>query len=273
MNQLPDIEIANSHSFAELACCIRDFIGWHEKNNERVHEDDLVQLNKLADLLNSKRKNIEKALGEAPLISEEPKKPILPKKGAKRKVVLANYYRKHQEWLALKRSVADWIYKEVYLQREINDETRIYEGRKSDIIRLINRAGWPSITIMNWYILPPGLWPKTDEEVERVLPRNYGIGYCPERILHAESLNPFEIGRGTGEFERYFCFRYKFTSKVLLESADDGNAAYILSGNWKSLSRKTKYELNNYHSSEIQRVLHREDSPWRRIIKTALGGK
>jgi len=191
------------------------------------------------------------------------------KKRAK-KEALANYQKLHKAWQDLKANNAKIVRRREFITREINDESRIYYGRKNDIQRLLNRGGWPSITKLNWYILPPGLWPTSIEEVERVLPRKSGLGYCPDRILNAESLKPFEIGRGNGDFERYFCFRYKFTSKVLLESADDGNAAYILRGDWKALSRKSKYELINFHSSDIERVLHRDDSPWRSLIKTAL---
>jgi hypothetical protein len=270
---LPDIDSANRKSFAEIASCIRDFIEWHEKNNKRVEESELIQLNKLSEVLSTKRRIFPSELEDAPLlVGEKPTLPTLPKKGAKRKAALAKHHSLHQAWLALNRQNAIRFRRMECLKREINDETRIYDGRKRDIIRLIIRGGWPSISIMNWYILPPGFWPTSTEEVERVLPRKSGVGYCPDRILHAESLKPFEIGRGNGDFERYFCFRYEFTSKVLLESADDGNAAYILGGDWKALSRKTKYELIQFHSSDIERVFHRYDSPWRSNIKNALKG-
>jgi len=77
---LPDIETANRQTFAEIAVQVRDFIGWYEENNKRVDESELIRLKKLSEILSSKRRIIENELEKVPINSEEPKKPLLPKK-------------------------------------------------------------------------------------------------------------------------------------------------------------------------------------------------
>jgi hypothetical protein len=90
-------------------------------------------------------------------------------------------------------------------------------------------------------------------------------------LISAVNLSPFEIVRGESEFNEYLCFRFRNNNKVLLESPYEGNAAYVLRGDWELLSRKTKYELLNIYSEFCDRIIHGQSGNWKYEIKRSLG--
>ena len=48
------------------------------------------------------------------------------------------------------------------------------------------------------------------------------------------------------------------------------NAAYIFREDWGILSRLSKTELLNYHSSEVERVIHDPDGHWQFRLRACL---
>jgi len=273
---LPESEIAEGMTFGALASCIRDFFEWQQKSGKQVAEDALNHLEVLLKVLELKIQPIQEFLEPVPATPIEPPP---PRPSANAREASAGW-RKHFKNLARhrlsidewRRDMANWQLRRQAAEncrKSIESERRILENRRKDLDELIARGGLPIIDL-GWYILPPGFWPHSTAQVNRLFSPLNTDTHRPERLVHAQEINPFEVGRGRGEFERYLCFRYRFTSRVLLESADDGNAAYILLGDWRTLSRLSKHELLTRYDSEIIRIIHREDSHWRSHIFKAL---
>ena len=274
---LPESKIAGEMEFGALASCIRDFFEWHQKSGKQVAEDVLNDLEDLLNVLELKIKPAEEFIEPAPA---PPKEPSPPRPSAANAREARTEWRKHSMNLARhrlsmdewRRELAEWPLRKQAaesLNRSTESERRILDNRRKDLEELFARGGLPIIDL-GWEILPPGFWPYSIDQVNRLFSPLQTDTHRPERIEHAQALHPFEVGRGRGEFERYLCFRYQFTSRVLLESPDDGNAAYILLGDWRTLSRLSKHELLTRYDSEIIRIIHRDDSHWRSNIFNAL---
>ena len=83
--------------------------------------------------------------------------------------------------------------------------------------------------------------------------------YERERIDKALSLRPEQYYVGTDEFEGYIILTFPHTSRALLECPVFGNAIYIITSDWKRLSRMTKQELLAHRSHEVTRIIHKGD--------------
>jgi len=264
-------------AFGPLASSIRTFIAWHDSSGDQVQEHDLKHLETLLQVLEQKIKDYAEFPEPAPLPPEAPTPPLMS--GNSRESIAARkkystelmkYRMAMDRW---RRQMAAWHARQDAAElklKSVDSERRILENRRNELEGYFLRGGWPSIIELNWYILPPGFWPRSSVEVTRIFPRINRDKYRPERISNAFDIGPFEVGRGRGDFDQYLCFRYKFTSRVLLESADEGNAAYLLIGDWQKLSRLTKHDLITGHQSEHVRIVHRQDSHWRADILNAL---
>ncbi len=80
-----------------------------------------------------------------------------------------------------------------------------------------------------------------------------------EKINKIVSLKADEIYCGTDQFEGYLVFYFKRINIAILDCPRKGNAIYIFGEDWKTLSHLTKFDLLNYHSDKIERVIHRGD--------------
>ena len=128
-------------------------------------------------------------------------------------------------------------------------------------------------TKLPWRFLPPGhrdvSW--IIDEISRLNSRYPHLKLDEERLRYAHSLKPSQVFVGEDEFDGYFAFVFPSTKHVLLESPQEGNAAYIFQQNWTSLSRRTKQELLSSYTHCVKRVLHRENSDWKWEIRRRLG--
>ena len=125
-----------------------------------------------------------------------------------------------------------------------------------------------------WRLLPPGHTGDVSwivDEIRRLKLRYPHLRLQEERLLYAQSLGPSEKYVGEDEFEGYFAFVFRRTQHVLLENAEEGNAAYIFKKDWKSLSKRTKQDLLSNYRYCVDRVFHREDTDWKRRIRGRLG--
>jgi hypothetical protein len=151
-------------------------------------------------------------------------------------------------------------------------EHRIIKGIRKEIDQLICSGGrWPAIRIVNWEILPPGDWPVDESSVASLFAGKSSNAFIPKRLIAAVKLSPFEIVSGRSEFNDYLCFRFRNNTKVLLESPYEGNAAYVLRGDWETLSKKPKLELLNIYSEFCERIIHGPSGNWKYEIKRSLG--
>ena len=83
------------------------------------------------------------------------------------------------------------------------------------------------------------------------------IDEAKERFKCIFELKPKSIYRGCETFSDYFALLFEDTDKVVLESVNYGNAIYIIEGDWKILSRRTKAELKTSNKTKV--IHHRSD--------------
>ncbi|MGH9753835.1 MAG: hypothetical protein ACREA2_13730 [Blastocatellia bacterium] len=138
-------------------------------------------------------------------------------------------------------------------------------------LELSRRSLQEKVEKVPWKILPPGEHPFQQilayfEEVRRRQPE---LHVDEDRLRKVESLKPDQRFTGEDEFDGYVVFYFNRTEMAVLESPMFGNAIYVIRGEWKSLSRKSKGELLAYHSIKVKRVVHRGDwfARLRKLIK------
>lgn len=258
---LPDFETAKGMSFDEIAKAINVFIAEAKKNNSSVSRGEIEAL-------------VEVLYDKAPQVPPHPgPKPVAPPPPPDSK------YSEPDLWLKYEKDKQEWI-KFVYLPWQDAAyqnyqvlkllEHRIIKGIRSEIHKLLPTGRWAVTRKVNWVILPPGDWPIDESSVASLFAGKSAKAIIPERLVSAVKLSPTEIVSGTSEFNEYLCFRFRNTDKVLLESPYEGNAAYILRGDWESLSKKTKSELTDIYAEFCERIIHGESGNWKHEIKSSL---
>ena len=122
-----------------------------------------------------------------------------------------------------------------------------------------------------WQILPPGKW--TFGEVRahftEVRAQAVALEWDLSRLTYAQKFKPNECWVGQGELSGYVVFVFLKRKLALLDHPIKGNACYILKGDWRSLSRLTKWELLAKKRRYVKRIVHRGD--WRQRLKIELG--
>jgi hypothetical protein len=108
-----------------------------------------------------------------------------------------------------------------------------------------------------WVVLPTGegLWQTVEEYVRRNR-SNTEQKYQPERVTTIRDLKPDAVYLGTAGMNGYFVAVFESRQKAICERPFYGNAIYILKGDWKALSKKSKAELLHEHPEECIRLVH-----------------
>ncbi|WPJ97810.1 hypothetical protein SH580_08805 [Coraliomargarita algicola] len=123
-----------------------------------------------------------------------------------------------------------------------------------------------------WELLPPG--ETTFERLNSAIEKSKVYrdeAFDRSRLDTAYSLNPNKIYVGQNEFSGYFAFLYPWTTKVLLENPNYGNAAYVFTDSWKTLSRLPKSKLLAYHANKVKKLIHHKQSDgWKSELMRAL---
>ena len=132
--------------------------------------------------------------------------------------------------------------------------------------RLAKKETVNSVNIekVNWTLLPVGTdWATFEDNFNEQLTKSGGnfeqkaIDETKERFKCIFELKPKSIYRGFETFSDYFALLFEDTDKVVLESVNYGNAIYIIEGDWKILSRRTKAELKTSNKTKV--IHHRSD--------------
>ena len=132
--------------------------------------------------------------------------------------------------------------------------------------RLGNENTGDSVNIerVNWTLLPIGTdWLSFEKHFESQLEQissqvsQKEVDETTERFQRIFELKPKSIYRGFETFSDYFALLFEDTDKVVLESVNYGNAIYIIEGDWKVLSRRTKTELKRSNKTKV--IHHRYD--------------
>lgn len=110
---------------------------------------------------------------------------------------------------------------------------------------------------VNWELLPPG---ERGRNIARILPEGTPAESesgrrLTERYDLLASLGPEQFVNGTGGFQRYF--GAKFTDNlVVLDNMRPGNAIYVMLGDWRELSQRSRTELLNSGRNDFIRIRH-----------------
>lgn len=266
---------AQTMRFAELS---QSLLRLHQSACDLGREVPAVVLLKWEKLIEILEQKIGSPVVWEPYPTAPPQRPELPsdksRRARKKRRALLEAYEK--DLAAFNQSKTEWYQGRmpqsecIRINREREDLKQIAANRRKELVAFRDGDDSPRTRSLKWELLPRGRWPRNVISAEGVFPAMPQKNQCPERLLHAHELRPVNVYRGIGDFERYCAFEYSTTSRVLLESPDDGNAAYILKRNWKFLSRLTKCELSTLHIQDVVRVIHRSDSNWRFSIRRAL---
>ena len=127
-----------------------------------------------------------------------------------------------------------------------------------------NTANTEIIERVNWTLLPVGTdWATFEDNFNEQITKSGGsfeqkaIDEAKDRFKCIFELKPKSIYRGFETFSDYFALLFEDTDKVVLESVNYGNAIYIIEGDWKILSRRTKAELKTSNKTKV--IHHRSD--------------
>lgn len=141
----------------------------------------------------------------------------------------------------------------------------------------IVRAEWrgQSIQALRWEILPPGNW-NTGTVLQWLGEKARGNRIFDEkRLHHLFELKPLAVYRGNGQFASngYLAFVFGENGPTALESGFVGNATYVLSKDWQTLSRLTKQELVDFEvqgDPRVRKLIHHDMHEWAHDVCAAL---
>jgi hypothetical protein len=266
---------AKSMTFAELS---QSLLSFHESACKLRREMPAFTLLKWDGVIRILEQKVSPVLEWTPYPKPPPSKPEVPtgrnsRAKKKRRVLLEAY---DNDLVAFREAKEEWEKGRIpqaeciRLNRETDILRQIASNRRKEMNAFKEGGGFPQAKLLRWELLPHGNWPRDVASAGLILQALPDKKPCLDRLVYARELNPTNVYRGIGDFQRYCAFEYANTPRVLLESPDDGNAAYILKRNWKSLSCLTKFQLNRLHTNDIVRVIHRPDSNWRLGIRRAL---
>lgn len=119
---------------------------------------------------------------------------------------------------------------------------------------------------VSWTILPQGElpWPRLEAALRPVF-RSAGYRHGEweaARLEFLAELKPSFTAVGRDGFSGYVLFAFEDKGIYVLESPLYGNATYVLDGDWKTLSRKSKAELLRSHLHR-DRIIHTKSWPER----------
>lgn len=124
----------------------------------------------------------------------------------------------------------------------------------------------------NWVFLESNGWPweERKERFKKIVESGKKSKQMViwERLETIANYNPDFEAIGQNGFSGYVIFGFKDKGLYVFESANVGNATYIVRGDWESVSKMSKAEIiqNNLHE---WRLIHRND--WKGKVKKVLG--
>jgi hypothetical protein len=124
----------------------------------------------------------------------------------------------------------------------------------------LTATDWLANQRVIWEILPVGEGQtRTFDDVVRRLhqdPSAPRLKNMQQRYDNVFGMNPAAIVVGSGEFTRYFGFKFR-DDLVALENLDYGNALYLMYENWSALSQRSRLDLLTDTDANFDRIVHR----------------
>lgn len=123
-------------------------------------------------------------------------------------------------------------------------------------------------------LLPPGTW-DIQQVIDhyRKISHNLSAGLKRRkvdwsRLEGIKSLHPLRCHIGEESWLGYVIFGFAETDHVVLECPIEGNAAYILPGNWEEMVGQTKGEIRREFAGWYKKIVHKGD--WLCLVREAL---
>lgn len=123
-------------------------------------------------------------------------------------------------------------------------------------------------------LLPPGTWEfreVLEHYSKRLHSRPHGFveqAFDWDRIVQIGSLNPKLRHFGVKSWFGYAVYEFSYSDRVVLECPVEGNATYVLSGDWKRMIYRTKAMLRREYAKQCTRIVHKGD--WLHRIRMVL---
>ncbi len=121
-----------------------------------------------------------------------------------------------------------------------------------------------------WKFFPKGQW-----TVEQIV-KEFGKYVSQNEIIDEsriwkiyENLRPSDCYISQDGFNRYIAFCFDWTDKVVLECPIYGNAIYIIRGDWKEITKLSKWHARRSHKVTV--IRHNET--WFSRLKNTLLNK
>ena len=111
-------------------------------------------------------------------------------------------------------------------------------------------------------LLPPGtkeLWSVIERDFKLSRAHSissYGQARDWDRFRQIELLDPVGRHRGKKSWDGYVVYEFAYTRRVVLECAIEGNAVYILPGDWKEMIHLSKAQIRKEYEGRCTRVKH-----------------
>jgi hypothetical protein len=140
---------------------------------------------------------------------------------------------------------------------------------------LVSSAGVP-VERFSFKLLPPGTWDIDDvikhyhREADRFPADLAGRKIDEGRLRAMRSLNPCKCYVGTESWLGYVVFEFLWSSRVVLECPFEGNAIYVLWGDWKRMVTHTKHYIWRNFPQNYSRIVHRGKGGWLAQTRGAL---
>ena len=123
-------------------------------------------------------------------------------------------------------------------------------------------------------LLPPGEWDFRDVvEHYRKASHTFPTGLLGRQIDNSRlekiaSLRPLSCYIGKESWSGYVVFEFSGSNCVVLECPFEGNATYVLWGDWKAMVGHTKAEIRSEFENRYTKIVHKGD--WLPRIREAL---
>jgi hypothetical protein len=124
---------------------------------------------------------------------------------------------------------------------------------------------------LDFEFLPAGKWETSSKslrylsELIRLKSRNQFSGFDINRIRVIERLKPNRRYCGIDGLNGYLAYEFKKSKVTLFECPFDGNATYVVVGNWKKMAKLSKKMI--LESMGGYRIIHSDT--WKRRVQDA----
>lgn len=148
-------------------------------------------------------------------------------------------------------------------------------GASPVAVSRVTRLSPPEIPVerFSFQLLPPGSWEIDDvvrhyRQQAQSHPGLFANVIDYGRIEAMKSLRPIKCYIGQKVWNGYVVFEFEGTSRVVLDCPVEGNAIYVLSGDWKRMVRRTKKYLRTKYPNDCTRIVHKGE--WLERVRYAL---